>query len=194
MTSMEKQQTALHFWSLTSPPCNSGCHGDPDAFGLHGAALGRPGLQRWRAGKCAPLCVLTQCAPLSVLTRRPQSPLCTAGSPVQGHRSPSPCPGVQAAPAPGTLPSHTALAPAGQGLQPLGLCHLCCATLWESPSSPDDAHRYPRDHLCQTAAQLLTLQHSYKFCYGIRYLLKQQIRRMPLIELFSNTVCCPKAH
>lgn len=64
MTSMEKQQTALHFWSLIPPSRSSGCDGDPDAFGLHRPALGRSRLQGRRAGKCQHLCPVS-CASLS---------------------------------------------------------------------------------------------------------------------------------
>lgn len=69
MTSMEKQQTALHFWSLTPPSSNSGCGGDSEAFGLHRPAQGG---ELQSALTCGPLAVPPSADP-------EQSP------PLQGH-------------------------------------------------------------------------------------------------------------
>lgn len=195
MTSTEKQQIALHFWSLIPASCNSGCHGDPDAFGLHRPALGRPRFQGWRAGKCAPLAV-----PVSTVT-----PLHCRDTWAGQSRSFPTAQGsvrrLQAAPE--TSPSHTAMAPVGQvpAVPPLGLhLPLLCHTLRqdhcsELPQGPTSARRLSRE--AEPAKpelhHSLTLQHSYKFCYDFPYLLKQQIRRMPLLKLF-NTVCCPQNH
>lgn len=102
MTSMEKQQASLHFWSLTPPSSNSGCGGDFEAFGLHRPAQG------------GELQSALTCAPLSW----PRAITPTAGTPGQGNHGPSPLPRrvqqeAQAAPA------QAALVPA---VPPLGLC------------------------------------------------------------------------
>lgn len=205
ITSTEKQQTALHFWSLTAPSCNSGSDGDPEAFGLHRAALGRPRLgggELESANTCAQLPGPPSADPEAISTK-------------QGHlgrESPSPCPGghQEAAGSPclpsdlaqphraGTCSSTWRVSPGLKVSKQLVELSKRPHTLLGHTEKPlltqVSAHGCPVTLLCQKGQQgaeparaelhhSLTLQHTYKFCYDIRYLLKQQIRTMPLLEL-----------